>query len=83
MSLSSDGAVMTMPVQPAYQGGNGGFGGCVAGAGTITPVKKSTTAVAAYMQTSCSQSALESPVAQRLEENPRSRSAKLRVAEKL
>lgn len=27
MSLSSDGAVMTMPVQPAYQGGNGGFGG--------------------------------------------------------
>ena len=26
MSLSSDGAVMTMPVQPAYQG-NGGFGG--------------------------------------------------------
>lgn len=26
MSLSSDGAVMTMPVQPAYQGGNGGFG---------------------------------------------------------
>lgn len=25
MSLSSDGAVMTMPVQPAYQG-NGGFG---------------------------------------------------------
>ena len=42
--------------------------GCVARAGTITPVKKSTTAVAAYMQTSCSQSALESPVAQRLEE---------------
>lgn len=27
MSLSSDGAVMTMPVTPAYQGGNGGFGG--------------------------------------------------------
>ena len=27
MSLSSDGAVMTMPVQPAYQGNNGGFGG--------------------------------------------------------
>lgn len=27
MSLSSDGAVMTMPVQPAYQGSNGGFGG--------------------------------------------------------
>ena len=27
MSLSSYGAVMTMPVQPAYQGGNGGFGG--------------------------------------------------------
>ena len=27
MSLSSDGAVMTMPVQPAYQGGNGVFGG--------------------------------------------------------
>ena len=27
MSLSSDGGtVMTMPVQPAYQGGNGGFG---------------------------------------------------------
>ena len=26
MSLSSDGAVMTMPVTPAYQGGNGGFG---------------------------------------------------------
>lgn len=26
MSLSSDGAVMTMPVQPAYQGNNGGFG---------------------------------------------------------
>ena len=48
--------------------GMGCPGGCVAGAGTITPVKKSTTAVAAYMQTSCSQSALESPVAQRLEE---------------
>ena len=43
-------------------------GGCVAGAGTITPVKKSTTAVAAYMRTACTQSALESPVAQRLEE---------------
>lgn len=27
MSLSSDGAVMTMPVQPAYQGNNGCFGG--------------------------------------------------------
>ena len=27
MSLSSDGAVMTMPVTPAYPGGNGGFGG--------------------------------------------------------
>ena len=27
MSLSSDGTVMTMPVQPAYQGSNGGFGG--------------------------------------------------------
>lgn len=27
MSLSSDGAVMTMPVTPAYQGSNGGFGG--------------------------------------------------------
>ena len=26
MSLSSDGAVMTMPVQPVYQCGNGGFG---------------------------------------------------------
>lgn len=26
MSLSSDGAVMTMPVQPAYQGGYGGNG---------------------------------------------------------
>lgn len=27
MSLSSDGTVMTMPVTPAYQGGNSGFGG--------------------------------------------------------
>ena len=27
MSLSSDGAVMPLPVTPAYQGGNGGFGG--------------------------------------------------------
>ena len=39
MSLSSDGGtVMTMPVQPAYQGGNGGFGPGGGGGQWVLPV---------------------------------------------
>jgi [FeFe] hydrogenase (group B1/B3) len=48
--------------------GMGCPGGCVAGAGTITPVKKSTTEVAKYMKTAYSQSAMDSTVADRLGE---------------
>jgi iron only hydrogenase large subunit-like protein len=48
--------------------GMGCPGGCVAGAGTITPVKKSSSEVAKYMKTAYSQSAMDSTVADRLEE---------------
>ena len=48
--------------------GMGCPGGCVAGAGTITPVKKSSAEVSKYKQTSYSQSAMDSKVAARLKE---------------
>ena len=43
-------------------------GGCVAGAGTITPVKKSSAGVEKYRQTAYSQNAMDSSVADRLRE---------------
>ena len=48
--------------------GMGCPGGCVAGAGTITPVRKSSSAVEAYKKTAHSQSAVDSALAPRLEE---------------
>ena len=48
--------------------GMGCPGGCVAGAGTITPVKKSSAGVEKYRQTAYSQNAMDSSVADRLRE---------------
>ena len=43
-------------------------GGCVAGAGTITPVRESSSAVESYKKTAYSQNAVDSKVAERLHE---------------
>ena len=48
--------------------GMGCPGGCVAGAGTITPVRKSSSAVESYKKTAYSQNAVDSKVAERLHE---------------
>jgi len=48
--------------------GMGCPGGCVAGAGTITPVKKSTAEVIKYTKAATTQSAMDSDLADRLEE---------------
>ena len=48
--------------------GMGCPGGCVAGAGTIAPVKKSSAGVAKYKATAQSQNAVESKITNRLQE---------------
>ena len=48
--------------------GMGCPGGCVAGAGTISPVKKSSAGVAKYKATAQSQNAVESKITNRLQE---------------
>ena len=43
-------------------------GGCVAGAGTITPVKDASVAVQQYRDAASAQSAMDSPLKERLKE---------------